>query len=865
MRSSYRLFSLSILMLVWVGVSHAALDGAQRLADITTEPQARSGLRSAPVAVGDRLYFAGQSPGAGSELMVLDINARQASLVADIHPGALSSEINDLQAFDGGVVFKAFDGRDHAVWISDGTSVGTRKIQSGMSQTLTPTSSLQIYGRCVWFAADDGVTGEEPWRYCDGDVHAFQVADIGPGSDGSQPHSFLLVNDAILFTAGGALWVAHPDASGAEPFDVPGAPDLIASSAAFRLVMKDRVYFSGRTNEHGIELWRTDGTPQGTSLVADLMPGPASSFPAAPVSVGPTFYFGARTPASGHQLFRLEAGMDTPELVADTLRPEWLTWPLGRVGRFVYFCRFRQFDEFALYRADIVTGAVDEIETPEPLSFDGVGVAFASVNGQPVIWALSLDSTLHLWRLPQAGAIRAQRITPDTRVRQAGVSGRPVAWGATWVFAGRSDEGGVELWSTKGTVETTRPLLNLAQDSNSDSGVYMVDAGAQGVALVSDSSALTSSAIWLTGGTPETTTAIATFDGLPSTGGATVFPRLRTVRPIADGLVFTVARSNREQSRMYRLADGQVTQIARPGFAIGEAVGNRVIGVGFDGRILVTEGQVGDLVQIGQSGDGQSFRTQASESAFYFYARTPGSPLTLWHSDGTAQGTFAYADLSPGVNPSFPLFAGAIDDAALLIRRRSGARLYRADASGASELAFVGGLLASAGDPLLLDSASLSQRIVFLVADDDTSGLWVTDGTGAGTQRLFSDAPREDGRIAKTLTNWRGHVYFHLNTRLWRTDGTPAGTRPLRNQPAGLERMTLAKEGGSATHLYFTGYTRTSGEEIWRTDGERFEQVTELMPGSLSAAPKTLQFIRDRLYFSADDGVHGREPYVLVP
>nr|MBA3710531.1 hypothetical protein [Planctomycetota bacterium] len=39
------------------------------------------------------------------------------------------------------------------------------------------------------------------------------------------------------------------------------------------------VYFTATDNEHGRELWRTDGTDAGTFLVADITPGSVDSSP----------------------------------------------------------------------------------------------------------------------------------------------------------------------------------------------------------------------------------------------------------------------------------------------------------------------------------------------------------------------------------------------------------------------------------------------------------------------------------------------------------------------------------------------------------------------------------------------------------
>ena len=41
----------------------------------------------------------------------------------------------------------------------------------------------------------------------------------------------------------------------------------------------DSVYFIGNDSAHGTELWKSDGTPQGTSLVKDIYPGSSGSYP----------------------------------------------------------------------------------------------------------------------------------------------------------------------------------------------------------------------------------------------------------------------------------------------------------------------------------------------------------------------------------------------------------------------------------------------------------------------------------------------------------------------------------------------------------------------------------------------------------
>jgi len=60
------------------------------------------------------------------------------------------------------------------------------------------------------------------------------------------------------------------------------------------------LYFSAQTSEHGQELWRSDGTAEGTSLLKDLLPGYPSSNPSNFTIAGDRLYFTA-TDAFGEE------------------------------------------------------------------------------------------------------------------------------------------------------------------------------------------------------------------------------------------------------------------------------------------------------------------------------------------------------------------------------------------------------------------------------------------------------------------------------------------------------------------------------------------------------------------------------------
>ena len=64
--------------------------------------------------------------------------------------------------------------------------------------------------------------------------------------------------------------------------------------------------FTASTTELGRELWVTDGSGPGTTLLLDIWPGPAPSDPEDFITTGGVVYFTARTPATGREVWRTD-------------------------------------------------------------------------------------------------------------------------------------------------------------------------------------------------------------------------------------------------------------------------------------------------------------------------------------------------------------------------------------------------------------------------------------------------------------------------------------------------------------------------------------------------------------------------------
>jgi ELWxxDGT repeat protein len=80
----------------------------------------------------------------------------------------------------------------------------------------------------------------------------------------------------------------------------------------------------------------------------------------------------------------------------------------------------------------------------------------------------------------------------------------------------------------------------------------------------------------------------------------------------------------------------------------------------------------------------------------------------------------------------------------------------------------------------------------------------------------------------------------------------------LRPGPVGSAPAQLTNVGGT---LFFTADDGVNGRELWKSDGTAAGTVpvADIAPGPGSSDPTQLTAMGDVLFFAADDGVNGRE------
>jgi ELWxxDGT repeat protein len=291
------------------------------------------------VSVGGTVFFSASNLHNGRELWKTDGTNGGTVLVKDISPGSSDSSPSELTAVGTTVFFAATDGPpgDIELWKTDGTALGTVRVRDiTLGDNGSTPRLLTAFNGSLFFAADDGLNGRVLWRSDGTEAGTDTVKDpddsvislpseltVVPTAAGSQ--LFFVAEDALR---GRELWKLNGTRADVVE-DILGGigagsrpQNLTAGKFNDNGVVRDVLYFTATDGAdclpttpptcHGFELWRSDGTPEGTSLVRDINTGrddavcggECSSTPQSLVNVNGTLFFTAESPVEGRGLWK---------------------------------------------------------------------------------------------------------------------------------------------------------------------------------------------------------------------------------------------------------------------------------------------------------------------------------------------------------------------------------------------------------------------------------------------------------------------------------------------------------------------------------------------------------------------------------
>src|SRR5215208_484826 len=364
-------------------------------------------------------------------------------LVEDIYPGKTGSEPNWLVDFKGKLLFGANHPRfGEELWRSNGTRSGTRlvrdidpgplvikKMENTETGSSAPDSVLRTK-KWIYFQATTVKYGEELWK-SDGTKSGTKVVkDIVPGPGDSGPEDIVSTAPRTTFfrawdkNHGEELWKTDGTTKGTtlikdiNPDLPPGArckqgdcgipkgwshPDTVT-------VMGKQVFFAADDGKHGVELWKSDGTEKGTTLVKNINPAaPAptttackrekscagSSWVDAMTRVGKRIYFTAKDGKHGLELWKSDGTNRGTKLVKN-INPSSVSDAsdisnLVAMGKRIYFTANDGKHGLELWKSDGTVKGTREVKDikpgkigsdPDSLTAFGGVLIFAAADGK---------------------------------------------------------------------------------------------------------------------------------------------------------------------------------------------------------------------------------------------------------------------------------------------------------------------------------------------------------------------------------------------------------------------------------------------------------------------------------------------------
>lgn len=214
-------------------------------------------------------------------VLCADIKAQSPEIVKDIWPGYgngyADSETNGVEV--GGIYY--FGGNDgvHGVelWRSDGTEMGTymvKDINPGAGSSVP--SPLYKLGNKVYFFADDGEHGDEPWVSDGTELGTFLIKDINPGTERSVIKAIVEVKHSVASSGDYLYFPATNGVNKRQLYKTDGTENgtvLLTSFCCDSLQnlpqVADLVPFQNKIYFGYKGIWETDGTPAGTFLITE--------------------------------------------------------------------------------------------------------------------------------------------------------------------------------------------------------------------------------------------------------------------------------------------------------------------------------------------------------------------------------------------------------------------------------------------------------------------------------------------------------------------------------------------------------------------------------------------------------------------
>lgn len=772
------------------------------------------------------------------------------------------------------------------LWRSDGTNEGTISLSIFTNITFKYLKNFQ--GE-LFFYADNGSSGLELWKSDGTSEGTILVKDISPGSTGGVGYTDMIEMGGFLYFTGidgvpGTKWPSLWKTDGTPAGTSLVKEDLTIQyglSPANLAKVNNTLFFQSSLGD----LWKSDGTEAGTQMLADLEIDLYTPFTAA----NDLLYFVSYDNTEGKDYLWKSDGTEGGTVAIIPVNMPDDVSPFRLNGAYHFFGFGDDYSGPFLWKSD---GTMEG--TTQLVSFDANSINYlsnfaiensATLNNQIflVLKYTSSDGSFgrYLWVSDgtQLGTFLLKRMDGSVGFLSGNTELSYI--NNQIIFTAEYGSGDLELWKSDGTVGGTSLLKNV---NPTNDGSFAADFTAlNGMVYFEAYDGSGSNFLYRTDGTEGGT---ENFEKkFPELGITQISLGVHgeSIVNFKGDLIF----SAKDEEHGYSLWKSD-----------GTALGTKIVkNISSNQR----DEEIGNII--------------AGENIFFF----TNFKTELWRSDGTEAGTYFLKDFTSQSNAKPSRFEViddilyfAPDDDDVIIdgggefpERTND--LWRSDGTIQGTYKLMDAT-DGPGDPAWFikyqDWIYFRGRLNGRIAEDN---LWRTDGTPPGTMLIkqFSD-----GTQSSSLSNFfihQGQLMFSSKGGMWTTDGTEEGTilisdgTPVANinekvmlvkedSDYGFELYTWdiqsmetkllkdinpgAADGLGGHDFYYTGNNKmffsgddgVHGHELWETDGTTggTQMVKDIYPGIQPSFPNSPVVIDNILYFLANDGVNGNEPWLYA-
>jgi ELWxxDGT repeat protein len=674
----------------------------------------------------------------------------------------------------------------------------------------------------------------------------------------SSPHtrSFLLIIN-LLFAI---LVQAQPELL--KDVNV-GTQQTVGSSADYLTSCNGLMFFLASNDKFGRELWKSDGTANGTSIVKDIFPNEdgsgISSFFA---SVDNKLYFSASDTVSGYELWVTD-GTEANTTAIDIVSGSGSSSPMSFTGMngTLYFSAHDMIHGQELWKSDGTkegTLIVKDVfaGTGSGFSF-ATSTAFKNVNSTLFFAANDGVHGTELWK--SDGTEAGTMMVKDIRAGSSSAEFYSfTAIGNNLYFISNDGLNGQELWISDGTETGTHAVKHGL--STSGSPVLLNDE----VFFISVNFNLSRMELWKTDGTEVGTILVNSTLPYPS---STV-----SLKVVQGELFFTSGDNQLWKTNGTSEGTSFVKQFStHSGIYLLESNAATLFMNASDGEtgqeLWKSDGtEAGTVVVKNINNDGSSFpRSMAKVGSIILFVADDGiNGDEIWITDGTEEGTTIVKDINTTLK-YFPVNLNSIENELFFANHQSETKYEVWKSDGSKEGTSLVSDIKTGGVGFFGENAQAVNGKLLMTLTDTEHGyeIWVSDGTVSKLLKDIHDGI--EGSIPKFLDNkpiLNGNLFFQANDgingiALWKTNGTEIGTVMVKalDLSGNLNIESTMLVGGV---LYF--YTSTN--ELWKTDGSTSgtEIVKTINPSHNGEVMYDMFYNGNGvLYFVASDGTHGIE------